>query len=93
MHAAPTADLGESLELTDENVEMVLDEIRPYLMAGAAPLTTYYSSWPPVESCSTLINRLLTCCLSSARPHSPLACPADVTALHKAVFIQDDFKR
>ena len=34
MHAAPTADLGESLELTDENVEMVLDEIRPYLMAG-----------------------------------------------------------
>ena len=34
MNAAPTADLGESLELTDENVEMVLDEIRPYLMAG-----------------------------------------------------------
>ena len=38
--AAPTADIGESLELTDENVEMVLDEIRPYLMAGAAPPTT-----------------------------------------------------
>ena len=36
MRAAPTADLGETLELTDENVEMVLDEIRPYLMAGAA---------------------------------------------------------
>lgn len=35
MRAAPTAELGESLELTDENVEMVLDEIRPYLMAGA----------------------------------------------------------
>ena len=35
MRAAATADLGESLELTDENVEMVLDEIRPYLMAGA----------------------------------------------------------
>ncbi|CAK0782097.1 NifU-like protein 2, chloroplastic [Coccomyxa viridis] len=33
MRAATTADLGESLELTDENVEMVLDEIRPYLMA------------------------------------------------------------
>ncbi|CAL5221129.1 g3265 [Coccomyxa viridis] len=33
VQAAPTADLGESLELTDENVEMVLDEIRPYLMA------------------------------------------------------------
>lgn len=31
--AAPTADISESLELTDENVEMVLDEIRPYLMA------------------------------------------------------------
>ena len=38
MRAATTADLGESLELTDENVEMVLDEIRPYLMAGAIQL-------------------------------------------------------
>ena len=50
MHAAPTADLGESLELTDENVEMVLDEIRPYLMAGAAPLDILlhpYSSLQP----------------------------------------------
>ena len=27
------------LELTEENVEMVLDEVRPYLMAGAA---SYY---------------------------------------------------
>ncbi len=42
--AAPTADISESLELTDENVEMVLDEIRPYLMAGAAsPHQLYYS--------------------------------------------------
>ena len=40
MHAAPTADLSESLELTEDNVEMVLDEIRPYLMAGATPLPT-----------------------------------------------------
>ena len=50
VHAAPTADLGESLELTDENVEMVLDEIRPYLMAGAAPLDILlhpYSSLKP----------------------------------------------
>jgi len=39
VHAAVTADLGESLELTDENVEMVLDEIRPYLMAGTLPIT------------------------------------------------------
>ena len=38
MRAATTADLGESLELTDENVEVVLDEIRPYLMAGAIQL-------------------------------------------------------
>lgn len=41
MHAAPTADLGESLELTDENVEMVLDEIRPYLMAGTADCPSF----------------------------------------------------
>lgn len=31
-----SAALADVLELTDENVEMVLDEIRPYLMAGDA---------------------------------------------------------
>lgn len=29
-----SAAIADVLELTDENVEMVLDEIRPYLMAG-----------------------------------------------------------
>ena len=29
--------MTDVLELTDENVELVLDEIRPYLMAGEAP--------------------------------------------------------
>jgi hypothetical protein len=29
-------DSGQALELTEENVEMVLDEIRPYLMAGVS---------------------------------------------------------
>lgn len=36
VRSAAMTDSGQSLELTDENVEMVLDEIRPYLMAGAA---------------------------------------------------------
>ena len=31
-----SAALADVLELTDENVELVLDEIRPYLMAGDA---------------------------------------------------------
>jgi hypothetical protein len=34
---AAAADTGTGLELTAENVELVLDEIRPYLMAGAGP--------------------------------------------------------
>lgn len=29
-----SAAMTDVLELTDENVELVLDEIRPYLMAG-----------------------------------------------------------
>ena len=33
---AAAVDLVGGLELTEENVEMVLDEIRPYLMAGVA---------------------------------------------------------
>lgn len=33
MRSAAATDMGQSLELTDENVELVLDEIRPYLMA------------------------------------------------------------
>lgn len=34
VRSAAATDAGQSLELTDENVELVLDEIRPYLMAG-----------------------------------------------------------
>ncbi len=37
MCRAAAADTGTGLELTAENVELVLDEIRPYLMAGAHP--------------------------------------------------------
>ncbi len=37
VRSAAMTDVGQSLELTDENVELVLDEIRPYLMAGATP--------------------------------------------------------
>ena len=48
MHAAPTADIGESLELTDENVEMVLDEIRPYLMAGTKDPLVWAANFPPI---------------------------------------------
>ncbi|CAL8468973.1 g8514 [Coccomyxa elongata] len=33
VRSAAATDAGQSLELTDENVELVLDEIRPYLMA------------------------------------------------------------
>ncbi|KAK9914918.1 hypothetical protein WJX75_002299 [Coccomyxa subellipsoidea] len=33
VRSAAMTDAGQSLELTDENVELVLDEIRPYLMA------------------------------------------------------------
>ena len=36
---AAAADTGTGLELTAENVELVLDEIRPYLMAGAVANT------------------------------------------------------
>lgn len=31
------ADMG-MLELNEENVELVLDEVRPYLMAGVVPI-------------------------------------------------------
>ena len=34
------ADMG-MLELTEDNVEMVLDEVRPYLMAGEFSLTPF----------------------------------------------------
>lgn len=60
-----SAALADVLELTDENVEMVLDEIRPYLMAGEAPLHAMHLETNPsqlllnyrlplVEDCCTL---------------------------------------
>ena len=39
MHAV--ADMG-MLELNEDNVEMVLDEVRPYLMAGVSAYTTNF---------------------------------------------------
>ena len=35
--AVSSAAMTDMLELTDGNVELVLDEIRPYLMAGLRP--------------------------------------------------------
>ncbi len=35
------ADMG-MLELTEDNVEMVLDEVRPYLMAGELSPTLFH---------------------------------------------------
>jgi hypothetical protein len=39
--AAATAAADAGLELTAENVETVLDEVRPYLMAGALVLSFF----------------------------------------------------
>lgn len=60
---AAAADTSMGLELTAENVELVLDEIRPYLMAGMTHQVSARFNYqcPVVLLWRTLCTRL-SCC-------------------------------